>query len=294
MDEKIQALFNINSVHYPHELARQYPLILNKIVDLWLSEEIDSYFSGLILDTRGDQRQGFPPKVAEEILRLSAINTKHRESLKPHLWTTPAAKDKLELANLGYQYSEHDFFAAAKAGNTQAVHVFLRSNVPIDLQDEQGWTALVNAAANGHEAVAYLLVNKRASVISTDRNGYGALHWAAFYGHYNIVKMLLEKQVSVNSRSKLGWTPLMQAASKGHTLVAALLISSGADVNLISNDHWTALHKASANGHIDVVRLLLSKGADASKPRHNGSTALSLSETGKHRAITEMLSSLPQ
>ena len=294
MDEKTKALFNTTSAHYPHELAQHYPLIIKKIVDMWLSDDIDSYFSQLMMDTRGDQRQGFPPKVAEEILRLSSINTKHRESLKTHSWIKASDKDRLELGQLGYNYTEHDYIAAARAGNVQAVHIFLRSRVPMEYKDEQSWTALIHATAGGHKALAYMLINNGASIINADRNGYGPLHWASFYGHHNIVKLLLEHHPDVNARSKLGWTPLMQAATQGHTLVVAFLINAGAQINLISNDHWTALHKASANGHADVVRLLLSKGADSSKERHNGSTALSLSATGKHQAIVEILSSLPQ
>ena len=294
MDEKIQALFNINSVHYPHELARQYPAILKKIVDLWKSEDIDSYFSELILDTRGDQRQGFPAEVAEEILRLSVINTKYRESLKPHAWTKVNEKDKLELVNIGYKYSQQDYLSAAKSGNVQAINIFLRTRVPVDIEDEQGWTALTHAASGGHEIVASTLVRHRAGVDNKDKNGYGPLHWSALHGHHNIVKLLLENQADANARSKLGWTPLMQAATQGHTLAAQLLIDAGAAIDHISNDHWTALHKASANGHADVVRLLLAKGVNWTLPRHNGSTALSLSATGKHHAIVEMLASLPQ
>lgn len=294
MDEKIQALFNINSVHYPRELARQYPQILNKIVDLWSSDNIDSYFSELILDTRGDQRQGFPADVAEEILRLSVINTKYRESLRPHSWNQVNHKDKVELVNIGYKYSQQDYLTAAKAGNTQAVNIFLRTRVPVDVVDELGWTPLTHAAAGGHEQVATTLLRHKANLESSDKNGYRALHWAAFHGHHAVVRLLLEHRADVNARSKLGWTPLMQAATQGHTLVASMLIDAGADIDRISNDHWTALHKAAANGHTDVVRLLLARGVDWSLPRHNGSTALSLSTTGKHVAIIEMLSSLPQ
>lgn len=228
MDDKLQALFNVNSVHYPHELARQYPKILSKIVDLWNSEDVDAYFSDLILDTRGDQRQGFPPAVAEEIIRLSVVNTKYRENQKHQSWLKISNIDKQDLANLGYKYAEHDYFAAAKAGNAQAIHVFLRARVKIDLQDELGWTALMHAAAGGHEAAAYFLINNGASILMADRNGYGALHWAALYGHNNIVKLLLERKANVNARSKLGWTPLMQAATNGHTLAAAMLINAGA------------------------------------------------------------------
>jgi uncharacterized protein len=292
-NEKFQALFNINSVHYPRELARQYPKILNKIVDMWNSETIDEYFSELILDTRDDQRKGFPPEVAEEILRLSVINTKYRDSRRPHSWAMVPEKDKLELVNLGYKYSPQDFIAAAKAGNSQAISIFLRTRVPVETQDELGWTALIHAAACNHENVAAILIRNRAGIESKDRNGYGPLHWAAFHGHHNIVKLLLEHHADVNAHSKLGWTPLMQAATQGHTLVASMLIAAGAEVNCISNDHWTPLHKASANGHTEMVKLLLEHGADSSKPRHNGSTALSLSATGKHQAIVEILSTLP-
>ena len=101
MDDKTQTLFNINSVHYPHELARLYPTIFNKIISLWELESVDDYFSELILDTRNDQRQGFPAVVAEEILRLSVINTKYRESKKPHSWLKVPEKDKVELVNIG-------------------------------------------------------------------------------------------------------------------------------------------------------------------------------------------------
>jgi uncharacterized protein len=293
MDDKVKALFNINSVHYPHELAQHYPNILQKIVDLWLSNQIDDYFSSLIMDTRGDQRQGFPPKVAEEILRLSVINTKHRESLKPHSWLKITDIDRQELSTLGYKYAENDYISACRSGNTQAVQIFLRCRVPIETKDVQSWTALIHAAVGGHESLAYLLLNHGASLMSSDRNGYGPLHWAAFYGHHNIVKLLLDHHADVNARSKLGWTPLMQAATQGHTVTAAFLLDAGADINCMSGDHWTALHKASANGHLDVVKLLLSKGADATMQRHNGSTALSLSATGKHRAIVDILSAMP-
>ncbi|MGV8932977.1 MAG: ankyrin repeat domain-containing protein [Gallionellaceae bacterium] len=292
MDDKMHPLFNINSVHYPRYLAQQYPQILNKIVELWNSEKLDSYFSDLILDTRNDQRQGFPPEVAEEILRLSVINTKYRESMKPHSWFKVPEKDKLELVNLGYKYTAQDFMLAAKNGNVRAINVYLRTRVPVETQDEESWTALMHAAACGQETVMVALLNHKAGVESKDRNGYSSLHWAAFHGHFNAVKLLLQHHANPNASSKLGWTPLMQAATQGHITAAKFLLEAGADVNCISNDHWTPLHKASANGHVDMVKLLLEKGADSAKPRHNGSTALSLSTTGKHHVITEILSTL--
>ena len=292
MEDKIQTLFNINSVHYPRELARQYPAILNKIVNLWESEKIDDYFSELIMDTRNDQRQGFPAIVAEEILRLSVINTKYRESKKPHSWLKVPEKDKLELVNLGYKYSPQEFIAAAKAGNVQAVNIFLRTRAPTETQDEQGWTPLTHAAACGHEAIANNLIRCHAQIERADSTGYRPLHWAACHGHHSLVKLLLEHHADPNASSRLGWTPLMQAAAQGHTLAASILLDAGANINWISNDHWTPLHKASANGHTEMVKLLLERGADWTKTRHNGSTALTLSATGKHKAIVDILSAL--
>jgi len=75
MNEKILKLLNGKAEYYPHTLEQQYPLIFEKIMIMWDSAEFDSYLNKFMLDKREHPRQGFPPAVASEILRLSMLHS---------------------------------------------------------------------------------------------------------------------------------------------------------------------------------------------------------------------------
>ncbi len=79
MNKKILKLIGGEENHYPHALEKQFPHMLNRIIELWNSPELDPYLEQLMLDTRDHQRQGFPPDVATDIMRLSRINTEQRD-----------------------------------------------------------------------------------------------------------------------------------------------------------------------------------------------------------------------
>lgn len=78
MNEKVLQLIGGKENDYPHSLEKQFPHLLNKIVELWNSPGLDPYLQQLMLDQRDHQRQGFPPEVATDILRLSRINSEQR------------------------------------------------------------------------------------------------------------------------------------------------------------------------------------------------------------------------
>lgn len=76
MNENVLKVLNNNADFYPHKLEQQFPHILDKIMIMWDSSEFDSYLNKFMLDQRSHARQGFPPEVASEILRLSMIHSK--------------------------------------------------------------------------------------------------------------------------------------------------------------------------------------------------------------------------
>lgn len=78
MNEKLLQLLDGREIYYPRALEQHFPHMLNKIVELWDSPEFDPYLQQLMLDQRDHQRQGFPPEVATDLLRLSRINTEQR------------------------------------------------------------------------------------------------------------------------------------------------------------------------------------------------------------------------
>lgn len=75
MNEKILKLLNDKADYYPHNLEQQFPHVLEKIMIMWDSMEFDSYLNKFMLDKREHARQGFPPAVASEILRLSMLHS---------------------------------------------------------------------------------------------------------------------------------------------------------------------------------------------------------------------------
>ncbi len=294
MNEKLLRLLGGKEKLYPKNLEKQYPRVVNRIINLWHSREIDDYFTELMLDNRASTREGFPPEVASEIFSLSLVNTKLRSQKQQgaagvNPWDDVEASKKAAIEQQGYAFSPRGFIQSAEKGDRNAVALFLSSGVDIDTRDEHGWTPLMISTFNGKEEVAIFLILNGADVHPKDTAGYGPLHWAAFNGYSNIVKLLVEKRANVNGRSNHGWTPLLQAAIRGHLLTAGQLIAGGADVNLASNDGWTPLHKAAANGHTEVVKLLLAKGADRGIEYHNGTTPLTLATKNKHEEIVALL-----
>lgn len=275
---------------YPHELGKQFPRILHKLVELWDTPQADAYFSELMIDTRGGNRQGFPKAVATEIYRLSQMHGRLLQ--QPHNddpWSDVDINKKRAIAELGYECTPQDFLKSAENQDRAAIGAYLSAGLPVDTRDERGWTPLMISAFNGNEQIAELLIRSGADVQIRDNAGYGPMHWAAFNGYANVVKLLIVKRADVNARSQHGWTPLLQGATRGHRTACIALLAGGADVNLASNDGWTPLHKACANGHTEVVKLLLSRGANRHAEYQDGITPLALATKGKHEDIVAML-----
>jgi hypothetical protein len=54
---------------YPQALERAFPHIFEKLVHLWGTPQLDTYFDELLMTTR-PSREGFPEAVATDIIRL--------------------------------------------------------------------------------------------------------------------------------------------------------------------------------------------------------------------------------
>ena len=292
MNERILYLLNGDETRYPHALERQYSRVLDKILDLWDTPDIETYFHELMVDTRGETRQGFPPAVASEIFALHNAYTSRQlhTDTDSNVWADVPELKKIELEQLGYTFSPDSFATAVEHGSEAAVKVFLSCGADVNARDERDWTPLMISSFNGHQELAVLLIRCGAKIQTEDRNGYTPLHWAAFNGYAEVVELLLAKGAQINARSQFGWTALMQSATRGHIEVVSKLLACGASVNDTTRDGWTALHKAAANGHVEIVLRLLEKGADRSIAYPDGSTALSLAGKNKHDKIVRILS----
>lgn len=289
MNPRLLNILDNREQNYPHALEQQYPRVLNRIMELWDSAEIDAYFTDLMVSSRPD-RQGFPQEVASDIMYLSSVHTRQQDREEANPWGHVSNTIQQEIELQGVPYSPQGFIKACETGKSETVALFLNSGMNVDTCDDRQWTPLTISAFNGNQEMAALLIKSGADIHHKDIAGYTPLHWAAFNGYTEVVKLLLAKQADVNARSNHGWSALLQAATRGHLAVSMVLAENGADVNAASNDGWTPLHKASANGHFAEVMLLLEKGANRGAKYADGVTALDLARKNKHEKIIAALS----
>lgn len=145
------------------------------------------------------------------------------------------------------------------------------------------------ACDKGNVDLVELIMNHGANVNMQDNDGWSALLLASRYGHGDVVKKLLDNGAEVNIRNNNKSSPLMLACRNGYSFVAQVLINKGAEVNMKNNDNWSSLMLASHNGHIDTVKVLLANHADVNIQNKDGSTALGIVRKKGHNTIVEDL-----
>ncbi len=80
-DTVLQVL-NCNPSQYPQMLEERFPHVLEKIVQLWNTPEVEPYFNDLLQPSgRGGgrmNRDGFPEQAWQEIFKLKALYARRR------------------------------------------------------------------------------------------------------------------------------------------------------------------------------------------------------------------------
>lgn len=95
-----------------------------------------------------------------------------------------------------------------------------------------------------------------------DSTGTTALMWAAANGHQKVVEWLLDKGAAINAQGDYYGSALQMASEKGHEKIVKVLLKHGADVNAGGGRYNSALQAASFEGHANIVQMLLERGAD--------------------------------
>ena len=143
--------------------------------------------------------------------------------------------------------------------------------------------SLLRAASSGDAArVATLVSNRDLDVNFCTPEGWSALANAAQNGHGSIVRELLAAGAQPNPGGEASHTAICSAATSGHISVVRILLDADADPNRRSPGAMTALMGACKNGHADCVHTLLAAGADADAVDSVGRTAAALSQANAH------------
>ncbi len=225
------------------------------------------------------------------------------------------------LHDLNYDFTPDDFHTAAGRGDRAGVDAFLTAGMGVDVQSEDGATALIRAAETGRAGVAEFLLERGAESGLAGSNGRTPLLFAAQGGHFEVIRVLLREGVDPYAKDEDGWSALTLAAFKGHgravevlaprsmeLLDDALLISAfegdpevidlilnhGAYVNTRSPNHQTPLMIAAMNGHLDAVKVLLANGANRYALDREDASAADLAAANNHAEVSEHLNQPPE
>ncbi|CAH8446598.1 unnamed protein product [Schistosoma rodhaini] len=149
------------------------------------------------------------------------------------------------------------FFQMAAQGELLLLQREIESrNFNLDIPDNQGFTPLLWACANGQKAAVELLVFYGANIILSGDNGETGLLLAASRGHFDVVLYLLKAGCPVDLSDELCNTALMFAAYNNNAAIVSLLLDWGADITSINADGWTALDFAIRRGSRASQRII--------------------------------------
>ncbi|ULT95282.1 hypothetical protein L3Y34_004185 [Caenorhabditis briggsae] len=196
-----------------------------------------------------------------------------------------------EVSTLRNANGESLLIVAVRVGNTpvakQLAHLDPES---VDETDNEGWSALLNAAHGGHVDIVRLLIEAGAAVDQPDLMGWSPLMWAVYKNHLDVVDLLINSRAHVNLIDEEdGLTPLIVASGRGFSQIVERLIESDCQVNACDKFGSTALIWAARKGHLPVVQLLLNSGAEVDAVGMYSSTALMLATRGNFLQVVDLL-----
>ena len=185
--------------------------------------------------------------------------------------------------------------------DTLKINHLLQSGSDINIQHKTTGTTVLMIASSYYyyDDIVEYLIKKGAKLNLQDNEGKTALLWAASNSLPN-AKILVAKGAKVNIAANDGMTPFLQATlgvSSGKVTIEMcdLLRKKGANINAAltkpSAMGWTALHYAAINGDVELVKYLIKYGADINKATGEGSTPLYLAQLAKHDEIVKLLKS---
>lgn len=202
-------------------------------------------------------------------------------------------------------FSEEDIIAAAHVGNLALVEHLIENGADVNMKDDDGHTALMEAVIWEHHSIIDILLQNGAKV--NDRDGFnpeqaatgctailhaddekaidillkyganiddiglmygnGLLHKAVEQSDLNRIKFLLSRNASIDLEMQNGMTPLMIAVKKRDLEIVKLLVGNNADVNHRDKIGVSVLQLAKLSGNKEVEKYLTSNGAYDNKPR---------------------------
>lgn len=154
---------------------------------------------------------------------------------------------------------------AAFHGNEAAAKLLIEHGADPQARDRDGYTPLHWGALAGYSEVV-CLVAARAEVNVQSKAGITALLQAAAAGHLAVARVLLEAGANPNIASAEGWTPMHKSVANKHAEVVRLLLASGASVSARHINGATPLSLARKGQNSNILRMLIEGKPETTGP----------------------------
>lgn len=179
----------------------------------------------------------------------------------------------------------------ARANDIDALKKLVKHpEVNVDEQDEDGFSAVMIAAASGNVEAFRLLIHAGANTKLSNKHGETAT--SLYEKHQNrdaFEKVMLEHARAMGDLSYGESSSLHRAAHDGNLDLVRKLISESCDVNLLDVDGYTPLMLAARAGHGSMCELLISYGAKCDIETARNETALSLARENSNGKDAERI-----
>ena len=142
---------------------------------------------------------------------------------------------------------------------TQLLERSRTNNFPLDIQNNEGQTALDAACLKGCYDVVQILLDFGADTSIVDNEGDTAFYYAVKSRNSKVLEKLLvnliKNKKNLDTRYRTGKTALHYACKYGLESIVKELLDQGVDVDMIDDNRNIALYYAVKNNHTAVVQL---------------------------------------
>lgn len=233
---------------------------------------------------------------AERGARIRAYNTELRSTLRePPKGGASTAADprdaaRKELARIPVDYTPAAFVDSVAKRKQAAALLFLKAGIDPDSVDDEGSTALMQAAGHGDMPIVNALLGARTSVNKRNRRGETALEWAALGGQAEVVRTLLSRGVDADSVDRA----FVSSAARARPQVLLVLYERVADkptsaAKALRRAAGSNFVSAEENELIEVSRLLVQRGANVNAPDDDGWVALTEAVNSNRARLVQFL-----